>query len=231
MIDIHTHIIPQLDDGPQSVEESLLLIRQAAEQGVTDIIATSHYRLPLFDNSDYLVKYNKLLQVVNESDITINFHTGNEIYLDEYSIEALKLGRAFSLANSNYVLIELPQAAIYPIHYEFLRQLRKLGYEVILAHLERYSYLMKDSNVLQTLVASGCKIQMSSGFIINNIKIAKKMIEKGYVHFVASDLHNMTYRPPNMSLAKEVLSKSIGYSEAMKLLVNNPNNIIKNKLF
>lgn len=228
MIDIHAHCIPGIDDGPESLEEAMILIEQAAQQGVTDIIATSHFHLPAYDNEGLQAQQAQLMEAISAAGIPIMIHSGNEAYADEHTRLHLKRGTINTLAGSKYVLLELPEYRLYPSHKEIIYDLQRDGYKVILAHADRYPYLMLDLDQFTSLINTGCYIQVNASFILHNTKDAVRMIEAGYIHFIASDMHHHNERPNLMKTVKATLIEHCGHQLAEKILEENPRHILEN---
>ena len=142
MIDIHSHILPLVDDGPKKLASSVAIVRKLVEQGVTDIIATPHYVAetnfvsPRAQNQRVLAVVKKAVAV---EGLKVNIYLGNEIYIDDKITALLEAGKLSTLADSEYLLVELPLDEEYPNYKDILRDLLESGYRVILAHPERYT--------------------------------------------------------------------------------------------
>ena len=137
MINLHTHIIPNVDDGSKSIEESLEIIRGLAQQGFTDIVATPHY----INSSKYTVSKARnatalvaLRQRIQKAKIRAKLYLGNEIYIDSNIAELVKRGKVSALAGSKTLLVELPMSGDYTDYEDILLSLTYSGYTVILAH-------------------------------------------------------------------------------------------------
>lgn len=232
MIDIHCHILPQLDDGPKSLEQSLEMCQQAVENGYTDIIATPHHLKKSYDNPGSLVKeqVNQLNVELNKRAIPLIIHAGQELRIHEELLTKLQQGEAITLADSNYVLIELPTSAIPLYSLTLVSQLIQSGYKPIIAHPERNSIIKQQPDKLTAFIDLGVYTQLtwkSLSFNSNFKKISKTLIRKELIHFIATDAHDTTHRPINsLQIKKWFFTKQmkdqINYFEknAIQLLKN-----------
>ncbi len=222
MIDIHAHVIPGVDDGPQNMDAALALLRQAHQAGVTHVVATPHFHLPSFDNYQIEMQFDALKEAVDAAKIPITLHLGNEVYADEEIALHLAAGDVHTLGGTDYILLELPISKMYPIHHDLIFRLQRAGYRVILAHVDRYDYFLERPESLKHLIDKGCLGQLSAEFVVRKPKEAKRWIEAGYAHFVASDMHHVERRPNRMLAAKEQIKKHLGDQWAHQILVENP---------
>jgi len=241
MIDIHSHMIFNVDDGSQALNESLKLLKSASLENITDVICTPHY----LQYGNYHITKNKmqkpfeeLQKAVQAANIPINLYLGNEVMYQKNSIYNYIIEDKIStLANSNYVLFELPFNKFNPEIYEEIYDLKISGYQPILAHPERYPYVQAHPNLVYELVAKGCLIQVNQDSIMQ--KNGKKayqtvmlLLEHHLVHFVASDGHNLK-RPVTLIKSYQYLQTKITnqylnelyYLNAQNILRNNPINI------
>ncbi|MEG0239917.1 MAG: CpsB/CapC family capsule biosynthesis tyrosine phosphatase [Anaerorhabdus sp.] len=236
MIDIHSHLIPDFDDGSSSLHESRDLIFESCKNGVTDIICTPHYMgMGEYQKSYYETElaFKQLCEGIE--DLPINMHLGNEIfYTKECISDALDAKKYHTLANSNYCLFELKFTNYDEEVINEVYDLNACGYLPILAHPERYYYVQKDMNLVYELVKEGCLMQVNADSILGyNGKDAQKtvfkLIEHNLVHFVASDAHN-SERRINLKEAFEVIDQKFGEKIADKLFIINPKKILDNEL-
>ena len=145
MIDIHSHLIPGVDDGSQSIEESLALLKQAEEDGITELITTPHF----IKNGEYRIRASELVKRFNELKQayqgSIKLHLGNELYIHPDLPELLEQGEILTLGESDYILIEFPFNSYKDEYDEILYEL-SLKYRIVIAHPERYRYVQEDPN-------------------------------------------------------------------------------------
>ena len=233
--DIHTHILPGVDDGPSDMEQTIRMLQIAASEQIMTIIATPHFicgkRNP---DPEYLLQ---LKDQVQEHACNINkdlrILLGNEIYYSESVIEDLKQGKALTLAGSSYVLVEFSTGERFKAIYHGIGNLIRHGYMPILAHTERYACLYKRTDLISELVKAGCYIQLNSSTVagsVFNMKAAflRGLINKGLAHFIGSDCHNDDVRKPIMKAAVRHLLKSSDIETAERILYENPLKVLEN---
>ncbi|MBR3329231.1 hypothetical protein IKG29_01715 [Candidatus Saccharibacteria bacterium] len=233
MIDIHTHILPGIDDGARTLLESVEIVRGLYQQGVTDIVATPHYieetiyASPRANNLNLILELRQRLMF---EGIKVKIYLGNEIYINRRIVDLIKEKKISTLANSKYLLVELPMNEEYPDYEDFLKDLMDHGYKVILAHPERYTIVQQDYGVIQELFEMGVLLQCNIGSVIGKYskdaqKVVKRLIKDKMIFTFSSDIH----RPGGIekfALAKKKLSKYYNRSELEQLLVKNPSQIL-----
>ena len=228
MIDIHSHLVPGVDDGSQSIEESLGLLKQAETEGITEIITTPHY----MKNGDFRTKATELVQRFNALKETyqgtIKLHLGNELYIHPDLPELLEQGEILTLAESNYILVEFPFHEYKEDYDEILYEL-SLKYQIIIAHPERYSYVQDDPNFCLRWLKEGYLLQsnQNSLFKKETRKVLIPMIEHGFVSFIASDAHN-EYRNLTLKNVMRFIKSQFGAEKAEFLLEKNPKAVVNN---
>lgn len=236
MVDIHNHLIYNVDDGSKSIEESLNIIKGLYCIGVTDLIITPHYIYQTKYNSsrsNNLKKLEELKKVLKKENININLYLGNEIYIDNELDKILEYGDISSLNNSKYLLIELPLGREYPDYLDIFKNLIDKGYKVILAHPERYSIVSSDFNVIYDLKNIGVLFQTNLGSSIKEYgkdskKILKRLLKEDLVFCVGSDIHHET----NYKKYLKAIKKYIKYSKNKNIFEKfnkNSLDIINNK--
>lgn len=233
MIDIHSHILPCVDDGPKSLAGSVAIVQKLISQGVTDIIATPHYVIdtnyvsPKAQNQRVLAVVKRALE---KEGVKVNIFLGNEIYIDDNIMSLLKNRRISALADSKYLLVELPLDEEYQNYKDILRDLMDAGYKVILAHPERYTILQNDFEVAEELNKMGVLFQCNIASIIGKYgkkakKTVKKIIKKKMVFTFGSDIHHAS-KTDYIALSQKKLAKYYNENEMNQLLVKNPGKII-----
>ena len=208
MIDIHTHILPNVDDGSKDLETSILMIEREIEQGVTDIVLTPHVQSTVTKaNTAKRKKQFELLKAeVSKRSLNINLHLGAEImYHSHIETDFSK----YHFGKNKYVLIEFSTKAESPIE-EVCFDVMAMGYQVIVAHVERYNYLKIEDII--SIKQTGALIQTNASAILNidklaNKKTVKKLIKEDLIDIIATDTHNIEKRPPNLLEARKVLKK------------------------
>lgn len=229
MIDIHAHIIPGVDDGPKDMETALALIQQALGGGVTQIVATPHFNKPNFDNFSTISQFEALKSAVAAAGLPVTLHLGNEVFAEEHTLDDLEAGHVYTIAQTKYVLLELPSTRIYPVHNDLVFKLQRKGYKVILAHIDRFDYFKSKPEQLRDLIDRGCLGQLSADFVVNKPKEAKRWFESGYAHFVASDMHHPERRPNRLAAARTQIKRYLGEPWAHQLLIENPTAVLHNR--
>lgn len=236
MIDIHTHIIPNIDDGSKSVEETFKLINEAKEAGFTDIILTPHYITNYYETPGAEVKFwtESLQKIVDEKNLGVKLHSGMEIYISEELSELVRNGTVITLANSKYVLIEFPMNTIMRNVDEILFIMRNMGYKVIIAHPERYKCIQENIEYAMQLVEEGCMLQSNYGSIVDMYgkeakKTLKKLLKMNLVSFLGTDTHKeeTIYKVIPKILKK--LKKVISEEKLYEITTLNPRKILDNQ--
>ena len=182
MIDIHSHILPGIDDGSKNIEMSLEILKGLAEQGITDVICTPHYIAetsqvsPRAKNEELL---KNLQQQAKKRDIRIKLYLGNEIYIDRDIAKLIRYKKASPLAKSKYLLVELPMSGKFEQYEDILLNLQQSGWTVILAHPERYLSFQKHYSKIVRLYKQGVLLQCNLGSFIGQYgRRAKKTAKK-----------------------------------------------------
>ncbi|CAD2071604.1 tyrosine-protein phosphatase [Phocicoccus pinnipedialis] len=234
MIDLHNHILIGVDDGPETFEESLALLKQARDEGITHIVATPHHLHPNWDTPTSVVrkKVDELMEYPEVKALGIEILLGQEIRLKDHLFEGLEQGTAIGLNKSNYVLIELPSSHVPSSTKQIIFELQRKSYIPIIAHPERNKAIANDLSILYELVNAGALAQLTSTTLNGDMgkktqKLSIQMIEHNLVHFVASDAHHSETRPFIMkSLFTNKNLKNI--QDEIKRLLNNAEVIVNN---
>lgn len=235
-IDIHSHILPGVDDGSSSMEESMEMLRIARNEGITTVVATPHYAAGSKNIAiDQLISIkNQVQKTARELGLFIDILLGNEIYYSESVLEDVTSGMVMTLADSRYVLIEFGIREHFQTIYHGLNEFVLAGYAPILAHVERYSCFKKREDLLEELIKLGSYLQMNSNSLTGgfwNIEAAynRRLVNKGLVHFIGTDCHDAKQRPPCMENAYKAVSKHMSDIHIQQIFKDNPRKIIENK--
>ena len=234
MIDIHSHIVFEVDDGPKTIEDSRALLEESYRQGVRTIISTSHRRKGMFETPE--AKIEELAKEIAD-DLTVLY--GAEIYYTSDILDKLEQGKIPRLADSQYALIEFSMITPYKEIHTALSNVLRLGVTPVVAHIERYHCLENDEKKVRDLINMGCYTQINSSSVLkpklfgDTYKFMKKraqfFLEKDLVHFVASDMHNLDPRPPYMQEAYQIISKKYGESHAEQLFRKNQELLLRSE--
>ena len=231
-IDIHSHLLPEVDDGSKSLQESLVMVEQYIKAGYSASIASPH-----FDKARYVVESGRVIENVDllnkeieSQGLDFMVYPGNEIQIDVDTIKNLDDGKALRLNNSRYILAELPVYTkpnyVKNIFYDM--QLR--GWIPIIAHAERYSYVQENPDWLMPYIKSGCLIQMNLSSLSDSssFKTCKELLNRGMVHVVGTDSHQSEWRSPDVSEELDFLKSFVGV-ELFDLYTSiNPLKVINN---
>ena len=233
MIDIHSHILPGIDDGAETLENSVAMVRELAEHGVTDVIATPHY----VDETIYTSPAGDNLQLMEELKVALanegvemEVHLGNEIYINERVAELIETGKMSTLAGGEYLLVELPMSGEYPGHTDVILDLMENGYKVILAHPERYAAVQDDLAVVTELYNAGVLLQCNLGSVIGQYgkhakKTVRELAKRKMIFAFGSDIHHCRGEDYWMEVQKK-LRKIYSADELEQVLVKNPQKIL-----
>lgn len=241
MIDIHSHIVFEVDDGPKTIEDSRALLEESYRQGVRTIISTSHRRKGMFETPEAKIEENfkQVQELAKEiaDDLTVLY--GAEIYYTSDILDKLEQGKIPRLADSQYALIEFSMITPYKEIHTALSNVLRLGVTPVVAHIERYHCLENDEKKVRDLINMGCYTQINSSSVLkpklfgDTYKFMKKraqfFLEKDLVHFVASDMHNLNPRPPYMQEAYQIISKKYGESHAEQLFRKNQELLLRSE--
>lgn len=213
MIDIHTHILPGMDDGSGSLEESLAMAKESARQGVRLLAATPHFYATQEDPERFLQRREASLALL-ESAWQDGFPTllvGAEVrYFD--GISRVEKIAHLTLDHTRILLLEMPFTSWSRRMVEEVLELqRSRGLQVLLAHVERY-LKDQDGQVWETFRQNGVWMQCNANFFLRwqTKRKAQALFKKGEIQMLGSDTHNMTTRPPNLAMARDALVKSLG---------------------
>ena len=233
-IDIHSHIIPGVDDGCTDMDMAIRMLRIAQDNGIGTIILTPHYKPhrthPPVEKLRHLV--DKLSESGKSAGIDITLLLGNEIMFSSNSCERLNSGQALSLNNTDYVLTEFNPMDDYRYIRDGLYELLTEGYIPIVAHVERYKALMDKRDRVGELTDMGCYIQVNAGSIMGDYGLmtrhfARKLLKEDLVHFVATDAHDDRKRTPAIARCAQYIERSLGEDACKRLLHDNQMRVIR----
>ena len=226
MIDVHCHILPGLDDGPEAIEESLAMAESAIADGITHVVATPH------SSTEYPFEYRRVQQLRDRLQAEIGerltLATGCDFHLNPENIEALRKNPSFFCINQrDYLLVEFNEISIPPALDETLHDLQLKGVRPVITHPERNAILRRQRDRLANWVHLGCYVQVTAGSITGGFGPRAQedslcWIGQGLVHIVASDAHNTGRRPLKLRPAYNYVREQFGEAKAQALFVENP---------
>lgn len=236
MIDIHCHILPNVDDGSENIEESIKMAKIAESEGITTIVSTSHYHIDFKYKMGKQLKgeLDKLNEILRNQSINVEVILGNEIYYTNDFIDKFDELDFFTINESKYILIEFSPTNFPKNINDIIYEVKIRGIIPIIAHVERYINVQEDINTIYECIKEGALIQMNASSIIGkNGKIAestsKKLLDCNMVHFIATDAHSSTRRRPLMKDAYNYILKFYGKEIANNLFEKNAMLVINNE--
>lgn len=232
MIDLHSHILPDLDDGARSIEEALVMARMAVDSGVTAMAATPHCA---WDRRREVHEVWKLLrQALEDYEIPLKLYRGMEIFGTPETAELLAAGKLFTLNGSRYPLIEFDFRAPGEEAAWILYSVREAGFRPVVAHPERYDCVRSDPGLINHWYSMGCLLQVNRGSLLGRFggpvqDMAGELVDRGFAAVVASDAHSPRMRTPWMEDVWQLLSAELSPEKARQLLRDNPARILKDE--
>lgn len=237
MIDFHSHILPNIDDGAKDIEQSVELVSEAQNVGFTGIISTSHYIQGYYEYNE--MQRNKLLddlrvQIKNNFE-NFELYLGSEIYADIEILDFIKDKKASTINNSKYVLFEFPLNTKPLFAEKLVYELISNGYIPVIAHPERYSYVQENLKFIEELVQMGALLQCNYGSIIGMYghkakKIFKELLKKDMVKFMGSDVHRVGQVYPLIPKILKKMKKIISEEKLNEITTLNPEKVLKNEI-
>lgn len=232
MIDLHSHILPGLDDGARSLPDALDMARLAVESGVRAMVATPHCAGDRAREVRYA--YNILRQALREENIPLRLLLGMEIFGTRDTAYLLRQGGLLTLNGSRYPLIEFDFGSDGEAETLMLQKVIQAGYTPIVAHPERYGYVQEDPALLNLWKRMGCVFQVNRGSLLGRFgmdaqQMGFALVERGFAAVIASDAHSARMRTPWMRDVQELIGQEFSPFAADYLLRDNPLRIIKNE--
>lgn len=233
-IDMHSHILPEVDDGARDPDEMKEMLCIAYEEGIRCIIATPHYHPRRGHASPERLKEQLALlrREAHAIDEKFRIYLGTEIYFGQEVVEKLRNGRIMSMNGRNYVLVEFSPSDPSDYICQSAQKLQVNGYEVIIAHVERYASLVSDMKQIYRLHEMGVHLQVNAGSIIGEIgwktkKFIKKLMKEDLVFCVGTDAHRSDSRQPRMREAAEYVAKKYGEEYMRQIFFSNAKKMLR----
>ena len=226
MVDLHCHILPGLDDGPKTMEDSLAMAEDAIADGITHVVATPHASSSYsFDFALVRAAHKELSARLGDRLVLA---TGCDLHLNHENLAAVRRDpRPYCINQKDYLLVEFNEFSIPPSMDQTLHELQLAGIHPIVTHPERNAILRTRPERLQTWIAQGSYVQITAGSLTGVFgpvaqELAWTWLAQGWVHFISSDAHNMTRRPLKLKFAYDAVAEQSGEERSRSLIVKNP---------
>jgi protein-tyrosine phosphatase len=235
MIDIHLHILPGIDDGPATLQESLALAEVLVQEGIHTAVATPHYNDEFVPRpaAEIQERVYELQQELDRHDIRLRIFAGHEVLIQPRLVENIHAGRIATLNGSRYLLLELWNDTWLPETERIIFELRAFGITPILAHTERYRVFQRELEHLTSLLRQGVLVQITASSLAGMQgrtaqRTAETLLKRGLVHCIASDAHGLHRRPPAIKKGLRQAVLVISHSQKEQLIESCPTMIINN---
>lgn len=234
--DIHSHILPGVDDGAQSVNEAVEMMEIAYKEGTRQIMLTPHYtrgkNICTKEEMDRNFEFFKA--EVEEEFPGLHVYLGSEILYEDGVVEDLKEGKIHTMNGTKYVLVEFNIRISYNELYQAIRKLTNARFRPIIAHVERYRCLFKHIDRIEELVGLEAYLQMNissvyGGLLDENARWCKQLVKEGYISFFGTDAHDMEERAPYINDYVKWIEKKCGTDVLEQIFVTNPRKMIQNQ--
>ncbi len=233
MIDIHLHILPGVDDGPATIDESLALARALVDEGVHAAVATPHYNdeFPHLSADDVAQRVEALQRELDHHDIPLRVFPGHEVLIRPGLVEDVEARRVATLNGSRYLLLELYVSTWLPTTERVVFELLAHGITPIIAHPERYRAVQEDPGRLAKLIQQGALAQLTASSLVGAQgntarRCAEGLLKRGLVQFIASDAHGMNRRAPHLLQGIDQARRLVGSDKARQIIDSGPTAII-----
>ena len=237
MIDIHCHLLPGIDDGPKSLDDSLAMARHAVKAGIKKIVATPHITPGRYDNSLKTIQpvFNNLKASIIAENIPLEISFAAELRFDPIIMDLVnndELPVLGKYEGERLILLEFPHSHIPPGSEELIQWLADRGVRVLIAHPERNRSVLGDIEKITPLVKLGCLLQITGGSLTGVFNDAAKqcgteLLKRGWVSIIASDAHNLHARCPELEPARKEAEKIVGEEASLEMVFGRPEIISK----
>lgn len=233
MIDLHCHLLPGMDDGPDNLATSVEMARIACADGINIAACTPHILAGLYDNSASEIRAAawRLADALRNAGLPLHLVVGADVHLAPDLIARLRDGRVPTINASRYLLLEPPHHHLPPRLETSVFALIIAGYFPILTHPERLSWVESHYDIVRRLTKVGVWMQITAGSLCGRFGKrprywAERMLDEGLVHLIASDAHDCSERPPLLSEARRNAARRLGEEEAKHLVVTRPRAVL-----
>jgi protein-tyrosine phosphatase len=229
MVDLHHHLLFGLDDGSPDLDTSVDMARIAASDGITHIVATPHASANwIFDPEAIALRLASLRASLADAAVPLTIASGCDFHLSYDNVQdALANPRKYTLNNTEYLLVELPDFGLSPNLSETFYELRLAGMVPILTHPERNPTLQRDLNRLADWIRNGMLVQITTSSVLGRMgktaeRVSHQLLANRWVNFLSTDAHNLQSRPPRMSEARDLVARKYSPAYAELLTLHNP---------
>lgn len=237
MIDLHIHLLPELDDGASCLEEAVDMCRLCVEEGIHTVVATPHIIGEVFENrrETILQALDELKDELSRTGVPLKVLPGSDVRMDFDLIERIDRQEICTMNDGNrYVLIEFPETPVTRNHVRILSALKRRGLRPILSHPERNPFFREEVDTLYELAYSDVYMQITARSLLGGFggdakRFSEDLLRHRLVHIIASDAHSSVTRPPGLLKAVQRAAEFIGDEEAKKLVQDNPRLMIEGK--
>lgn len=226
MVDIHSHIVFGVDDGAQTIEDSVAMLEMAAAGGTTDIVATPHSDLQFNYDSDLVIR--RIAEIQSRMGDKIRIHKGCDFHLFYDNIENCKADKSkFTINGQRYLMVEFADTAIPKTIVSIFHEMVAHDITPVITHPERNRLLMGRVNEMVQWIRDGCLIQVTANSFTGRFgksaqESAHKLMRRNMVHFIASDAHDTEWRPPDLREPYKLIANEYGEHIAEKLFTTHP---------
>jgi protein-tyrosine phosphatase len=235
MIDLHSHILPGLDDGAADWEQAIAMARVAVDDGITEMVCTPHWVLGKYENGKdaILRRFAEFETRLAAENIPLKIHSGAELRIDTSIPERLRSGELLTLNDgSNYVLLELPEETLPENLPEFFWNLQINNYRPILSHVERNPIIREHPHRLFSWVENGILAQVTAASLLEEFseeirEFALSLVEHHLVQMLVTDTHSLRMRKPQLSAARQAIETLLGAEAAERMVSITPRHILR----
>lgn len=237
MIDIHSHILPGMDDGAEDSYDALEMARMAVASGVTAMVATPHCNFPgVYDNyydKDYIETFRRLERFLEDENIPLKIYTGMEVFVTPDVPELIEKGKLLTINGGRYMLVEFAFDEEPTYVQDMLQKIADMKLCPVIAHPERYEFLQDNPKLAYQWKEQGYLLQANKGSFVGRFgrrvrNMAYRLIDDNLLSVIASDCHSQYRRTPHMLDAYDELTKDYSYKRLKKLFEENPKRICQN---
>lgn len=237
IVDMHCHILPEIDDGAKNEGEAYQMLRMAYDEGIRVIVATPHHheRRGMCTPGQYKRALSKVRKMAKEIDEKFYVMPGMEIYFSQDVLTKLEHKKVQTMGVSDYVLIEFSPNDEFRYIQQALQQVQMKGFHPIVAHIERYNCFHDHVDDVEYLIEMGAYVQVNAGSIVGTSgrttkRFVKELLERQLVHFVGTDAHSSGSRSPMIKKSADFVEKRFGEEYAREIFRTNGLKVLKNKM-